>query len=141
MTNLTRRQIGGLGAAAALLGVPAVARAQQRTVLRIGWTSGDGAQDPYAVGAREFKKALEQRVGERVDVQLFPNRALGDERPMLDGISTASVQRSPSSAVTKDSQRPPLAQLSIRAVLAEVRRRKPRYTRPSESTASCGCWM
>jgi tripartite ATP-independent transporter DctP family solute receptor len=89
MTRLTRR---GLGAAAFLGGIaPGLLRAQSRTVLRIGWTSGDGAQDPYAVGAREFKKALEKRVGERVDVQLYPNRAIGDERPMLDGMRLGTV--------------------------------------------------
>ena len=89
MTRMTRR---GLGAATiAIASAPAVLRAQGRTVLRIGWTSGDGAQDPYAAGARLFKQGLERRVGERVDVQLFPNRALGDERPMLDGMRLGTV--------------------------------------------------
>lgn len=89
MTQFSRRGLG-----AATLGfamAPAVLRAQNRTVLRIGWTSGDGQLDPYASGARLFKQALERRVGERVDVQLFPNRALGDERPMLDGMRLGTV--------------------------------------------------
>ena len=92
MIQPTRRRFsaGALGAAA-LLTTPGLPQAQNRTVLRIGWTSGDGAQDPYAVGARAFKAALEQRVGERMDVQLFPNRALGDERPMLDGMRLGTV--------------------------------------------------
>jgi len=89
MTNIARR---GLGAATlALLSAPALLRAQTATVLRIGWTSGDGAQDPYAVGAREFKKALEARVGNRVDVQLYPTRAIGDERPLIDGMRLGTV--------------------------------------------------
>lgn len=89
MTIIARR---GLGAAAfALLSAPAALRAQNAITLRIGWTSGDGAQDPYAVGAREFKKALEARVGNRVDVQLFPNRAIGDERPLIDGMRLGTV--------------------------------------------------
>lgn len=93
MTNITRRTLAGaaLAAGVASLAAPGVPRAQARTVIRIGWTSGDGAQDPYAVGARSFKQALETRVGERVDVQLFPNRALGDERPMLDGMRLGTV--------------------------------------------------
>ena len=92
MTLHTRRRFGaGALGAAALLTTPGLPQAQNRTVLRIGWTSGDGAQDPYAVGARAFKAALEQRVGERMDVQLFPNRALGDERPMLDGMRLGTV--------------------------------------------------
>lgn len=89
MTHFTRRTLGA--AALGLAAAPAIVHAQGRTVLRIGWTSGDGAQDPYAIGARLFKQALERRVGERVDVQLFPNRALGDERPMLDGMRLGTV--------------------------------------------------
>ncbi|MBR0648363.1 TRAP transporter substrate-binding protein [Roseomonas terrae] len=89
MTALTRR---GLGATAfGLVAAPAVLHAQARTVLRIGWTSGDGAQDPYAMGAHQFAQALGRRVGDRVDVQFFPNRALGDERPMLDGMRLGTV--------------------------------------------------
>ncbi|MCS6891542.1 MAG: TRAP transporter substrate-binding protein [Rhodovarius sp.] len=88
MTRISRR---GLATAAALLSAPALPRAQGRILLRLGWTSGDGALDPYANGARLFKAALERRVGERVEVQLFPNRALGDERPMLDGMRLGTV--------------------------------------------------
>lgn len=89
MNNPTRR---GLGAATIGFAMaPAVLRAQGRTLLRIGWTSGDGAQDPYANGARLFKQALERRVGDQVDVQLFPNRAIGDERPLLDGMRLGTV--------------------------------------------------
>jgi tripartite ATP-independent transporter DctP family solute receptor len=89
MTSLTRR---GLGAAALLAGLaPVILRAQGKTVLRLGWTSGDGAQDPYAVGARAFQKALAARVGDRIEVQLYPNRAIGDERPMLDGMRLGTV--------------------------------------------------
>lgn len=88
MSKLTRR---GLAAVAALLAAPAVLRAQPKSILRIGWTSGDGAQDPYAVGAREFQKALAARVGERIEVQLYPNRAIGDERPLVDGMRLGTV--------------------------------------------------
>ena len=66
-------------------------RAQAKTILRIGWTSGDGAQDPYAVGARAFQKALAARIGDRIEVQLYPNRAIGDERPLLDGMRLGTV--------------------------------------------------
>ncbi|GGC50718.1 C4-dicarboxylate ABC transporter substrate-binding protein [Siccirubricoccus deserti] len=89
MSLITRR---GLGAATLLSGLaPAVLRAQQKTVLRLGWTSGDGANDPYAAGARAFQKALAARVGDRIEVQLYPNRAIGDERPMLDGMRLGTV--------------------------------------------------
>lgn len=67
------------------------AQAQARTVLRVGWTTSDGAQDPYAIAARSFKEEAEKLSNNRLDVQLFPNRALGDERPMLDGLRLGTV--------------------------------------------------
>jgi TRAP-type transport system periplasmic protein len=89
MTMFSRR---GLGAAAFAAGLaPAILHAQTKTILRIGWTSGDGQQDPYAVGARAFQKALADRVGERIEVQLYPNRAIGDERPLIDGMRLGTV--------------------------------------------------
>lgn len=89
MTMISRR---GLGAATFAAGLaPAILHAQTKTILRIGWTSGDGQQDPYAVGARAFQKALADRVGERIEVQLYPNRAIGDERPLIDGMRLGTV--------------------------------------------------
>ena len=77
--------------AAALLAAPIAATAQQKIVIKMGWTSGAGETDPYAVGAREFKKALEARVGNKVDVQLFPNRQIGDEKPLIEGMRLGTV--------------------------------------------------
>src|SRR3546814_9035330 len=54
--------------------------------IKIGWPSSAGETDPYAVGARAFKQALEAESKGRVEVQLFPNRALGDEKPLLEGM-------------------------------------------------------
>jgi len=89
MTSLTRRGLAAATLAATM--APAVLRAQAKPVLRIGWTSGDGATDPYAVGAREFQKALAAKVGDAIDVQMFPNRAIGDERPLVDGMRLGTV--------------------------------------------------
>ncbi|WP_439574249.1 TRAP transporter substrate-binding protein [Phreatobacter sp.] len=88
MNRLSRRAAMGMLAAASL---SSPALAQQKTALKLGWTTGEGAQDPYAIGARMFKEEVEQRSGGRIDVQLFPNRALGDERPMLDGMRLGTV--------------------------------------------------
>jgi TRAP-type transport system periplasmic protein len=77
--------------AALLLAVPFTATAQQKIIIKMGWTSGAGETDPYAVGAREFKKALEARVGQKVDVQLFPNRQIGDEKPLIEGMRLGTV--------------------------------------------------
>lgn len=83
---LTTSLLGGAGFA-----ITGTAKAQARTVIRLGWTTGEGAQDPYAMAARAFKEEAERRSNGRLDVQLFPNRALGDERPMLDGLRLGTV--------------------------------------------------
>jgi TRAP-type transport system periplasmic protein len=69
--------------------VPAIA--QNKTVIKIGWTTADGAQDPYAIGARAFKTAVERNSRGTMEVQLFPNRQLGDERQMLEGMRFGTV--------------------------------------------------
>jgi tripartite ATP-independent transporter DctP family solute receptor len=80
-------------AAAASLSLATTAQAQSPSpfVIKLGWTTSDGAQDPYAVGARAFKSAVERDSGGRIEVQLFPNRALGDERQMLEGMRFGTV--------------------------------------------------
>jgi tripartite ATP-independent transporter DctP family solute receptor len=89
MFKLSRRQLLGGVAAGALVGLPAIA--QEKTVIKMGWTTGDGAQDPYAIAARAFKTEVEKRSNNRIEVQLFPNRALGDERAMIDGMRLGTV--------------------------------------------------
>jgi len=76
-------------AAGALVGLPAFA--QEKTVIKMGWTTSDGAQDPYAIAARAFKAEVEKRSNNRIEVQFFPNRALGDERAMIDGMRLGTV--------------------------------------------------
>jgi tripartite ATP-independent transporter DctP family solute receptor len=87
MLTIPRRAVLA-GAGFAIIGG---AQAQARTVLRIGWPTGDGATDPYAIAAKAFKEEAEKLSNNRLDVQLFPNRALGDERPMLDGLRLGTV--------------------------------------------------
>ena len=43
--------------------------------IKLGWTTVDGPQDPYAVGARAFKERVEAASNGRLDVQLYPNRS------------------------------------------------------------------
>ena len=59
--------------------------------IKVGWPSSDGPTDPYAVGARAFKKDAEANSKGRLEVQLFPNRALGDEKPLLEGMRFGTV--------------------------------------------------
>jgi tripartite ATP-independent transporter DctP family solute receptor len=88
---ITRRTLVGAFTAVgiALAGAPAFA--QQKTVIKLGWTTSDGAQDPYATGARAFKERVETASGGRIEVQLYPNRQLGDEKPMLEGMRLGTV--------------------------------------------------
>jgi len=79
----------GLVLGAALAQSPALA--QQKSIIKFGWTSSTGETDPYAVGAREFKKAVEAGSKGRIEVQLFPNRQLGDEKPMIEGMRLGTV--------------------------------------------------
>ena len=34
--------------------------ASAQTIIKLGWTTADGATDPYAIGARDFKAAVEK---------------------------------------------------------------------------------
>ena len=61
-------------------------------VIKMGWTTSDGPTDPYAIEAREFKKAIEKEAPGQFDVQFFPNRQLGDEKEMLEGMSFGTLQ-------------------------------------------------
>ena len=76
-----------LGVALAAAALTATVQAQEKQVIKLGWTTTDGAQDPYAIGARAFKAALEADPnGKSFDVQLYPNRQLGDEKALLEGV-------------------------------------------------------
>ncbi|WP_341644539.1 TRAP transporter substrate-binding protein [Thauera sp. SDU_THAU2] len=76
---------------AAVVGMAGFGVAQAATTLKIGWTTSDGERDPYAVGARAFKEAAERLSNGELSVQLFPNRQLGDERQMLEGMRFGTV--------------------------------------------------
>ncbi len=68
-----------------------VAHAQDKIVLKLGWVTSDAADDPYAMGARAFKEAIGPRSNGRIDVQFYPNRQLGDEIRLLEGIRFGTV--------------------------------------------------
>ncbi|MFW6115331.1 MAG: DctP family TRAP transporter solute-binding subunit [Thermodesulfobacteriota bacterium] len=60
-------------------------------VLKCGWTTAAGKTDPYAITARQFAKALEEEAPGQFKVQFFPNRQLGDEKEMLEGLSFGTL--------------------------------------------------
>jgi len=73
---------------AALTGMAPVSA---QTVLKLGWTTTDAPDDPYAVGARAFKDEVEKRLPGTVTVQLYPNRQLGDEKQLVEGLRFGTV--------------------------------------------------
>ena len=83
--------LAGAALAAAAVGQAAPALAQSKHVLKLGWVTPDSPQDPYATGARTFKQAIERQSNGRIEVQLFPIRQLGDEKPMLEGLRFGTV--------------------------------------------------
>jgi tripartite ATP-independent transporter DctP family solute receptor len=60
-------------------------------VLKLGWTTTDSQQDPYAIGAHLFKEEVERLTNNEVVIQLYPNRQLGDEKQMLEGLKFGTV--------------------------------------------------
>jgi tripartite ATP-independent transporter DctP family solute receptor len=89
--NVTRRALG-LSLGGMIAGLPGIpAHAQQKTIIKLGWSATDGAQDPYAVGARAFKAELEKATGGKFEVELYPNRQLGDEKPLVEGMRLGTV--------------------------------------------------
>jgi tripartite ATP-independent transporter DctP family solute receptor len=59
--------------------------------IKIGWTTSDGEKDPYAITAREFSAALQELSPGTFDVKYFPNRQLGDEKEMVEGLSFGTL--------------------------------------------------
>ena len=80
-------------AAGLLLGCGLGAGAQPLTI-KLGWATSDGATDPVAVSARSFKQAVEKRAGGSIQVQLYPNRQLGDEKQVVEGMRFGTVDAS-----------------------------------------------
>lgn len=81
----------GLAALLALAvgAVPAVA--QDKITMKLGWVSPDNPLDPYAIGARAFKDEVEKNSKGRITIQLYPNRQLGDEKQMAEGLQFGTV--------------------------------------------------
>lgn len=73
------------------IGFSAGVPAQDKITLKIGWVTPDSPRDPYATGAHTFKNAVERQSKGRINVELFPNRQLGDEKPMLEGLRFGTV--------------------------------------------------
>ncbi|MEN5084755.1 TRAP transporter substrate-binding protein [Bosea sp. TWI1241] len=79
------------GVLACMIGLVAQAPAKAEVTLKLGWTTSDSPLDPYAVGAHLFKAEVENASNKQIVVQLYPNRQLGDEKQMLEGLRFGTV--------------------------------------------------
>ncbi|MFH1059263.1 MAG: TRAP transporter substrate-binding protein [Pseudomonadota bacterium] len=91
MTRIAVKRMAVLFSVLALLVAGATAALAGPTVIKIGWTTSDSPTDPYAMTANIFKQNLDKIAPGQFDVQLFPNRQLGDEKEMVEGLSFGTL--------------------------------------------------
>lgn len=65
--------------------------ANAEVTLKLGWNTSDGVTDPYAIIARQFSEGLEMLAPDDFKVDLFPNRQIGDDKELLEGLSFGTV--------------------------------------------------
>ncbi|WP_212526119.1 TRAP transporter substrate-binding protein [Actibacterium sp. MT2.3-13A] len=88
MTFNFRALAGALTLGVSLLGGSVEA---EEINLRLAWLSADSPRDPYAITANAFKTAIEEAMPGRVSVALFPNRQLGDDKEILEGMQFGTI--------------------------------------------------
>lgn len=92
MSRLSLRSMtAGCAIAAALSLLPVVGASAADVKIRFGWATTDAETDSYNFAAHAFAKALEAAKPGHFEVGYFPNRQLGDEKDMLQGIQVGSV--------------------------------------------------
>lgn len=67
------------------------AQAQDKLTIKLGWATSDASQDSFAIAAHAFKARLEEAAGERFEVELYPNRQIGDEKQLVEGLRLGTV--------------------------------------------------
>ena len=96
MIRLTaaRRQCASLLATILAIAVYATtipAHAQDKFSLKLGISATDSVTDPYANGCRLFDAAVQKESGQRINVTLFPNRQIGDEKELMEGLRFGTI--------------------------------------------------
>ena len=89
--NIRKLGVFAMLVGALALGVADKAAAQNKITLKLGFIGSDNPQQPAAIAALLFKQALERQSGGRIQVQLFPNGQLGEEKAMLEGLRFGTV--------------------------------------------------
>ncbi len=91
-----RRMLAVSGAAAAALAMPYVARANP---VKIKLAHAANEIHPGHIATVEFKKALEALVPGAVDITIFPNRQLGDDKQNLEATLAGTNEMCSSSGI------------------------------------------
>ena len=86
----TLLKAAGLVLGAAMTVLPSMASAAEVTI-KFGWATTDKETDAYNFAAHRFADALEAAKPGHFEVQYFPNRQLGDETAMLQGVQLGTV--------------------------------------------------
>ena len=86
----TLLKAAGLVLGAAMTMLPTLATAAEVTI-KFGWATTDKETDAYNFAAHRFAEALEAAKPGHFEVQFFPNRQLGDETAMLQGVQLGTV--------------------------------------------------
>lgn len=93
MSGLSRRQmaLAGILVPAFALTPSSWAKASSKITIKLGWATADAPQDSFAIAAHAFKGALEREAPGAFDVQLYPNRQIGDEKQLVEGLRLGTV--------------------------------------------------
>jgi tripartite ATP-independent transporter DctP family solute receptor len=94
----TRRQLLALaGAATATIAMPHVARAQKAIRMRLAHAANE--VHPGHIATVRFKEALEKLLPGRVNIQIFSNRQLGDDKQALESAIAGTVELAGTSGI------------------------------------------
>lgn len=88
----TRRDFLRLGGAATVLAAAPTAFAQQPGVKRLRFAHSAPAAHGWNLWAENFKKAMEAKTGGKVQVQIFPNAQMGNERDTAQAVRIGSIE-------------------------------------------------
>ena len=76
---------------ALLLFMPITQATAKPVVIKFGTVNADTPRDNYALGFRSFRDEVEKLIPGQVEFKFFPNRQLGDEKEMIEGLAFGTL--------------------------------------------------
>jgi tripartite ATP-independent transporter DctP family solute receptor len=65
---------------------------EEKFKIQIGYVTTDNEDDPYHIAASLFKEKTEAATDGQVEIELFPNGQLGQEREMIEGMQIGTIE-------------------------------------------------